>query len=222
MNRILYTDPYDSSKYISETDECIIAVGGDGTLLRAVNLYREKDKPFFGVARGTRNFLMNHEPDVFDDATTLLCNLIEVTVFDADSHNPTSAYAFNDVVIGQFNSWCEFITEDSDMQIGNFNASGMIISTPAGSTGVNRNNGGTILPLTANTWSVTGMQSNRTVNTVVAAEQIIINMKSRTSMSAALDGINKIFDNVGKVVLRRGPTVRILINDIKNFQQKRQ
>ncbi|MDP2736251.1 MAG: NAD(+)/NADH kinase [bacterium] len=36
-----------------------VVAGGDGTLLRAISLFRKYNKPFFGINRGTSGFLLN-------------------------------------------------------------------------------------------------------------------------------------------------------------------
>ena len=61
MRKLLYTDLYDNTKIITEYPEIIKAVGGDGTLLTAINKFSHLNKPFYGVAMGTVNFLMNKD-----------------------------------------------------------------------------------------------------------------------------------------------------------------
>ncbi|MFO7564469.1 MAG: NAD(+)/NADH kinase, partial [Enhygromyxa sp.] len=39
--------------------ELILIAGGDGAMMHAIRKYNEMDIPFFGVAKGTFNFLMN-------------------------------------------------------------------------------------------------------------------------------------------------------------------
>jgi len=218
---VLYTDKYDSRKQIVEKNTYIRVDGGDGTLLTAIHKYQNKGKPFYGVAMGTRNFLMNECAVKSPTAVKYSFHTLVVHVLDSDGvmHHAT---AFNDVVIGEFNAWIEFTCSDSENQLGIFKGSGMIVSTAQGSTGINRNNHGTILPLTSPNWSVTGMQTDRTINSIVSPEELVINCTTRGNVTIAIDGTHKVIHNVDSITIQQGPTVDVLFNRIGEFQRKRQ
>ena len=76
---ILFKDEY--GKYIFKKDNVIFAKGGDGTLLRAINMFRDMKLPFFGIAGGTENFLMNDNEEINHDAKYKKFKLIKVKVF---------------------------------------------------------------------------------------------------------------------------------------------
>ena len=229
---ILYTDPYDPLKQIHQWDDYIEVQGGDGTLLTAINKFRHLNLPFFGIAGGTRNFLMNSSGQLSPYHSTLSFPLLTVqttsnaTVYHSDGTNSVRSiiqayHAFNDVVLGQFNTWCEFNCKHRDNQLGTFKGSGMIVSTAAGSTGINRNNHGTVLPLNSPNWSVTGMQTDRVINSVLTPDRLFISLSSRSPISVAIDGSNHIVDNVLSVTITKGPSVELIFNDINEFQIKR-
>ena len=212
-------DKYDSAKYVEVLEDMVIAKGGDGTLLTAINKFRHLNLPFYGVAGGTKNFLMNKEAKRKTNCKVLQFNLLQVEVF---SDTVDTFYAFNDVVIGNFNGWIEFQSTHEDDQLGTFKGSGIVISTAQGSTGINRNNHGTILPLSSKNWSITGMQSNRVVNAITKPTGLTIAMNSRGTVKAAIDGTNHVVDDVHKVVITQGPTVEVIFNYLSEFQRKRQ
>jgi NAD kinase len=220
---VLYEDGY--GKSIVTDGRYIKAIGGDGTLLYAINHFNHLGLPFFGVASGTVNFLMNRdiEPDIVH--TSVKFNRLKVTVIRLVDGEPESSeyFAFNDVVIGQFNAWIDFQCIHKDDQIGSFFGSGMIVSTAAGSTGINRNNGGTILPLTSDQWSVTGMQTNRRIDSVINPNILHIVASRRSgSISIGIDGSMYTVDGISEVLIEQGDVVDVRFNSFAEFQKKRQ
>ena len=201
-----WIDPYDSSKYIEEKDGWIEARGGDGTLIRAIHIHKDKGKPFFGIGAGTLNFLMNSEDIVPEKCTFQKFYLINVEVSytsyilsgnDRGKHTITETFqAFNDIILGQFNAWIEFDCKHEDNILGKFMGAAVLISTAQGSTGSNRNNRGTILPLSTKNWSVTGIQTNRNIDYVIESTELKIDVKSRGKITLCIDGSHKIIDNV--------------------------
>jgi NAD kinase len=220
MLRIQVTD----DKYIEEKEKYILAKGGDGTLLHAINKFRYLNKPFFGEASGTVNFLMNKENRPTADYIKKTFHLIMVTIkYRKDGVDKSiQCQAFNDVMIGgNMNSWIEFEMEDQDELFGKFMGGGMIFSTPQGSTGINKNNHGVILPLDSNLWSITGDKTERKIEYVVAPRNITLKVKSRTPVTVWVDGINHVIDNVQSIFVKSGDTVEVIFNDFKSFQRKR-
>lgn len=221
---MIWVDTYDEDKYIEEYPDYILAVGGDGTLINAVHLTLDLNKPIFGVAAGTVNFLMNESGLKSRKAKQMDFNLIdvEVTYYKGDEKIIEKVQAFNDVIIGEFNAWIEFNCIHGDNILGDFFGSGLLISTAQGSTGANKNNNGTILPLSSNHWSVTGVMTNRNINYVIESKKLEINTFSRGNIKIAVDGSHKVFNDVTNVKIKRGKKVSLIFNDIQKFKEKRQ
>jgi NAD kinase len=227
-----WIDPYDSEKYILETDEYIEACGGDGTLIRAIHMHAKKNKPFFGVAAGTLNFLMNDEETISETSTVKKLQLLDIEVEflkEIDDVNGYTSYltteiiqAFNDVVVGEFNAWINFKSSHSESILGDFNGAAVIISTAQGSTGANKNNNGTILPLGSKLLSVTGVMTNRKIDHVIENTGLIIDCESRGNIKIGIDGSYKVIDNVQRVKITRGSDVEVIFNDYEAFKRKRQ
>ena len=226
-------DDYDKNKYIEDIGDYIIAKGGDGTLIRAIHMFDHLNKPFFGIAAGTANFLMNSDSkiDLFS-GTTLEFNLIKVQVFYTEEIDDVcgyttvtreeTVYAFNDVIIGEFNAWIDFHCEHKENILGDFKGAGLLISTAQGSTGANKNNHGTIIPLSSKHWAVSGVMTNRNINYVIEPNELIIETKSRGDVKINVDGKHFEADNVKKVVLLKSEiTVKVIFNNLKEFQDKR-
>lgn len=222
--KVLYTDKYDTNKYIVENDNFISAFGGDGTLLRAINLFKDKGKPFFGVARGTVSFLMNKEQKPIDVKTKTF-NLIKVKVKyknSCDMELSKTFQAFNDVCIGgDMSTWIEFDVNEKDEFFGTFKGGGLIISTPQGSTGINKNNNGSVLPLSSNLWSITGDKTDRKIEVVMKPRKTVIKVKSRFDVKVWVDGTNHIVDGVTEVIITKGDSVKVMFNNYSEFKRKR-
>jgi len=225
-----WIDPYDNNKYIKEKEDYIEAFGGDGTLIKAIHMYENTKKPFFGIAGGTLNFLMNEEINIKSNASYETFNLIEVEVeYEIDDVNgyitgkrKKTFNAFNDIVLGDFNGWIDFNCKHEDNILGSFKGSGIIISTSQGSTGINKNNHGTILPLSSKNWSVTGMQTNRNINYIIDNSSLEIICSSRFPIRLFVDGRYKIINNVKKVKMKKGREVVVIFNNYQKFKEKRQ
>lgn len=225
VKKTLLIDEYDTDKKIIEKENRIDVYGGDGTMLRAVNLFRGKGKPFFGIARGTLNFLMNRE--VYPTEENLKIKkfrLIKINIkykLNHDNHE-VEYQAFNDIMIGKdMNSWIDFNVKDKDNIIGEFKGGGLIVSTSQGSTGINKNNGGIILPLSSTNWVITGDKCNRTIKAVVEPKRTKIEFKARHSIFVWVDGHQNIIENAHEVEISSGDVVELMFNNFDEFKAKR-
>jgi len=238
MAELLYSDEYDDSKFIAETKDYILVRGGDGTLLKAINMYAFKKKQFYGIAGGTMNFLMNDglELKPVDGFKVKTFTRIKVKVEYMDRENPElvgnhmsyrkeeTFQAFNDICIGGsdgMNSWIDFGVKEKDELFGDFKGGGLIISTPQGSTGINKTNGGSILPLSSTLWSITGDKTTKRIDYVIKPRKTVITPTARNSVMVWVDGANHILDNVTKVTVSKGDEVKVIFNDYNSFKRKR-
>ena len=156
-----YIDTYDPKKYIKVFEKVIIARGGDGTLIKAIHKYKNLNKPFYGLKGGTVGFMMNSSPfDISIKLKTIKMQMIKVKITyleeQEDYFNPKDEYvehtrtyqAFNEICLGgDPRIWGHFNIKEKDDIIGSFSGSGIVISTPQGSTAINKNNQGSVLPL---------------------------------------------------------------------------
>lgn len=130
--------------------EAVIAVGGDGTLLRATALALSRELPVLGVNIGRVGFLTEVEMDQLEEA----CEALRRDAFTVESRmmlrvetEGHSALALNDVVLSR-GVYARLIGVDAwvgNDPIGHFMADGLIVSTPTGSTGYSLSAGGPIV-----------------------------------------------------------------------------
>ncbi|MCR5781256.1 MAG: NAD(+)/NADH kinase [Clostridia bacterium] len=135
--------------------DVLIAVGGDGTMLRASRLAYAADIPVIGVNAGRLAYLMS-----LDEGETGLLKLLgsdscsvterivlEVEVRDSDGNDVFSDICVNDVVIarGPEISLVDLDAYCGDRLINRYVADGLIVSSPTGSTAYNLAAGGPIV-----------------------------------------------------------------------------
>lgn len=211
----LFYEKYKDKIYkIVEYPNFIKVYGGDGTMLKAVKEFRYLNKPFYGIGKGTVNFLMNSE-EIIKKPTSIKLNLIKV-----ENH-----FAFNEIMIGnEISDWIEFNIEDKDEIIGKFKGGGVIIATAQGSTGINKSTGGVILPLSSKNWVISGILTNRKIHYVIEPQQLKIKFISRKTEYLWIDGKKvKEFEpnKKHKIIINKGENVSLLFNNIHEFKKKR-
>ena len=140
---------------IDEDVECVIVLGGDGTMLRAAKKVVERGIPLMGINLGTLGYLAEVDRrDVYLALDHLLDDeyiieermMLKGTVYHNDEVI-ASDVALNDVVIvrqGRLRV-VSFMNYVNDEYLNSYNADGIILSTATGSTGYSLSCGGPIV-----------------------------------------------------------------------------
>jgi NAD+ kinase len=133
--------------------DLVLVVGGDGSLLHAAQSALHYDIPIIGIHRGQLGFLTDLPPDDPQALKAILegeyiCqtrNFLSVDYVSEKKHR--SENALNDVVLlpGDAIHMLEFDTYINQQLVYKNRSSGMIISTPTGSTAYSLSAGGPIL-----------------------------------------------------------------------------
>lgn len=158
----VFADPVYSSELGSEKvtflsdkpAECdmVIAIGGDGTILRAAKLASEYDIPVLGVNSGRLGFMASLETDGVSALSCLADGnysveermMLEVT--HKSSSAETKYDALNDVVVSRPYSKLGDFTVRADGKVASaLRADGLVFSTPTGSTAYSLSAGGPII-----------------------------------------------------------------------------
>jgi len=179
---------------IKDDVELCVVLGGDGTILRALQRYAGTGVPVFAVNFGEIGFLATIEPEEIEEGMR--------RAFDGDFEllrlpaivleNPRRL-AINDVAIhrkvGERVAEIAYALEDE--VVGSVRADGLVVATPAGSTGYNLANGGPVMA-----WGVEGLlvsfiaPHSLTARALVVApgDRLTVHNRSHEPLDVAVDG----------------------------------
>lgn len=150
-----------------EDADVIVALGGDGLMLRALHDYMNTGKPIYGMNRGSVGFLMNEfrEDGLLErlsDAITSAIHplLMEVRDLDGKHHK---AHAINEVSLMRqtYQASKLRIAIDDRVRLEELICDGILVATPAGSTAYNLSAHGPILPMDAPLLALTPISAFR-------------------------------------------------------------
>jgi NAD+ kinase len=134
--------------------DCIITLGGDGTILNALTYIRDSKVPVLGINLGRLGFLASIETRLMADAVHHLINgmyeIEERILIQLDSNFPLfdeTPFALNDFAIlkRDNSSMITIHTYINGDFLNSYWADGLIIATPTGSTGYSLSCGGPII-----------------------------------------------------------------------------
>jgi len=138
-----------------DTDLAIV-LGGDGTILTTLRLYARREVPVFAVNFGTIGFLATIEPDGLDEGVRLALDrefdLMPIPGLVAAT-SEGDQIGMNDISFHRRHTGrvAELAYSVEGEQLGEVRCDGLVVATPAGSTGYNLANGGPVLA-----WGVEG------------------------------------------------------------------
>jgi NAD+ kinase len=189
---------------VKDDVELCLVLGGDGTILSALQRYAATGVPVFAINFGEIGFLATVEPqDVEDGIRRALSGDFELLrlpaiVVDtpgegAQAHEPRAWMAINDVAIHRMvgERVAELAYALEDEVVGSVRCDGLVVATPAGSTGYNLANGGPVMA-----WGVEGFvvsfiaPHSLTARALVVApdDRLTIHNRSREPLDIAVDG----------------------------------
>ena len=181
---------------ISDDVELCVVLGGDGTILRALRRYAGTPVPVFAINFGEIGFLATVEPeDISDGIRRALSGDFELLrlpglILDLADGRQT---AVNDVAIHRKvgERVAELAYALDGEEAGSVRCDGLVVATPAGSTGYNLANGGPVMA-----WGVEGYvvsfiaPHSMTARALVVspADELTIFNRSREPLDVAVDG----------------------------------
>jgi NAD+ kinase len=131
--------------------DLVVAMGGDGTLLRAARLVGKSGVPILGINLGGLGFLTDVGEDLIDEAFKSVFNgkykIEERMVLEAELPDRKILSALNDIVIWMGSSYrvVDMVAYVGDEYVASFSGDGLIVSTPTGSTAYSLAAGGPIV-----------------------------------------------------------------------------
>jgi NAD+ kinase len=206
--------------WIADDTDCVIVLGGDGTIIRAATDLYTKEIPLLGINLGTLGFLAEIERQ---DIITALDSLLEEDIqiqkrmmlqgnITRDEQSMYKDYALNDIVIGRsgFSRIISISVYVNDVLVDTYHGDGVIIATPTGSTGYNLSAGGPVVSPSANVIMITPIcphtMSQRSV--LVSSDDeitILVNKSKKTQKEEAI----ATFDGRMGMELKAGDKIQI-------------
>jgi NAD+ kinase len=179
---------------IKDNVELCVVLGGDGTILRALQRYAGTGVPVFAVNFGEIGFLATIEPEQLEDGIRRALigdfELLRLPAIVLESPLPS---AINDVAVhrkvgervAEIAYWLQ------DEEVGSVRCDGLVVATPAGSTGYNLANGGPVMA-----WGVAGLvvsfiaphSLSARALVVAPGDRLTIQNRSRDALDIAVDG----------------------------------
>src|SRR5690606_7039503 len=140
----------DPARLATGTPDVVVAVGGDGTMLAAVQVALAQNVPVFGFNLGTIGFLTEVEPEELDAAVeALVAERFEIVprMSIQATLNGAAAQGLNDVVVEKVDT-LRLIHLEVDIdgrRFMTYRADGLIVATPTGSTAYSFSAGGPLV-----------------------------------------------------------------------------
>ena len=210
-----YTDP----DGIPQDTQCIIVLGGDGTLLQAARDVVHLDIPLLGINLGTLGFLAEVDKNSVYPALEDRM-MLEGKIYRGEELIGKDI-ALNDIVIGREGHLrvIRFKNYVNDAYMNSYNADGIIISTPTGSTGYSLSAGGPVVSPSASMMIMTPIAPH-TMNTrsiILSGEEAVTveigegRHNTIEKAVASFDGDTQISMVTGDRIVIRKATVRTKI-----------
>ena len=169
--------------------DLLVVVGGDGTILNVTGQLGESSPPIFGINVGSLGFLTCASSPAFREAVECIANgkmtfsnraLLEVILRDStEKHKPM--IALNDAVFsrGELSRLIRLRTRVNGEALTEFNADGLIIATPTGSTAYSLSAGGPILEPESGVFVITPICPHVLTNrSIIVSEKSVIEVEA--------------------------------------------
>lgn len=193
-----------------------LSVGGDGTFLNTAVRVGKKDIPILGINTGRLGFLADIAKneiilalqDIFENKYSIEKRSV-MKVQALDGSRMDSPYALNDIAISKqdSNSMIKVEAFTNGELINTYEADGLIISTPTGSTAYSMSAGGPIVVPQAQSFVITPVASHSlNVRPLIVPDdwEIELEVKSRSnSFLISIDGRSKILDHSTRLRVKK-------------------
>lgn len=202
---------------LGDQADLLVVLGGDGTILNAVSRLGDTIKPIFGINIGSLGFLTCLSSSAYLEAVESIVNgnltfservllSVEITKGSDVMHR---TIALNDAVIsrGEVSRLIRLHTRVNDESLTEFNADGLVIATPTGSTAYSLSAGGPILEPRSGVFVITPICPHVLTNrSVIVGDDSIIEVAASDDahpVYLTVDGRDPVPIEFGSVVRMR-------------------
>jgi NAD+ kinase len=206
-----------SEKQLASSCDLLIALGGDGTILRMARLLANSKTPILGINLGKLGFLAEVSVGELDECLSDILQKrysIETRMMlESSSDSMRSEFiALNDIVVSKLGASrvMDIETYVNNEFLATFTGDGIIISTPTGSTAYALANGGPIVTPNNNTITISPICPHTlTARPVIVPDDSVITLKVLSKYSKiqlTADGqLEKQFGSPATVTVRKAP-----------------
>lgn len=195
--------------------DCAIVIGGDGSLIEVARLVKS-EIPILGINMGTLGYLTEVEISDLDEAIGKILDgnyqIESRMMLEGSFEKADSDIALNDIVVSRKGDLrvIHFNIYVDGAFLNSYEADGMIVSTPTGSTAYNLSAGGPIVEPTASMIVLTLICSHalNTSSIVLPAEDEIV-IEIGEGRNGREEEVFVTFDGADVVELRTGDKVTI-------------
>lgn len=209
----------------------VISIGGDGTFLRAASMVGSKGTPIIGINTGRLGFLADIHPDEIDHAIAEIADghyAVEphaVIMVEADGEIiEGSPFALNDIAVLKRDNAAMISVRTciNGEYLVTYQADGLIVSTPTGSTAYGLSNGGPIIVPDADILCLTPVAPHSlNVRPIVINDdsEITLEVESRShNFLVAIDGRSEKLLESTRLTIRKAPyTINIVKRDSRSY-----
>ncbi len=208
--------PFKTSDDLDEQIDCLISLGGDGTLLDTVTLVKDKNIPILGINFGRLGFLASISKEELTSAVDSLINhtyLVDKrTLMHLDSNESlfgNTPFALNEFAIHKrdISPMVKIHTYLNGEFLNTYWADGLIVSTPTGSTGYNMScNGPIMFPESASFVITPVAPHNLNVRSIIVPDTNVISFEVESrgdQFICALDARREIVNKTIQLAVRR-------------------
>lgn len=206
----------------SDTKEIhlMISMGGDGAILKRAHQYNDIHAPILGINLGHLGFMADIPQSEIEESLRDLINgeytIENRLILDSETTIGDSSFAINDVVIhrSQNPSLIELSISVDGLYLNTFQADGLIVSTPNGSTAYSLAAGGPILVPSLEAIAITPICAHTISNRpIVLSSSQSIEIKYLSPYKP----VEVITDGVDRFFIKTNECVRIQ-RSLKNFK----
>ncbi len=214
---------------LNSSIDCIISLGGDGTMLDTATLVRDKKIPIMGINFGRLGFLAGTSKDELEMAVEALAHgryiIDKRTLLHLNANIPLfgdTPFALNEFAIHKrdVSPMIKIHTYLNGKFLNSYWADGIIVSTPTGSTGYNLScNGPIVFPDSASFVITPVAPHNLNVRPIVIPDSNIISfeVENRTEQFiCTLDSRREIVKNDVQLAVRKEDFEILLITLAEN------
>ena len=204
--------------------DMVISIGGDGTFLKAAGRVGRKNIPILGINTGRLGFLADVSPEEMEETFNEIhkgqYNVEERSVLQLSSNKKKMEilpYALNDIAIlkRDSSSMITIHTSINDAYLATYQADGLIIATPTGSTAYSLSVGGPIIVPHSNTIAITPVAPHSlNIRPIVIRDdwKITLDVESRShNFLVSIDGSSESFTENDRITINRADyTIKVV------------